>query len=1289
MPPKKSQKKDSVKYNNLSQIAKSLPLSNTGYNLEDPEELKKLIKKKEEYLSSKLDAINSAIEKTNITLYNHDCIRKRSNWTKRIKNDIYNFVDNPTTHELVSHDEFLENLKFLSPKLDKLLKKINELDEKDMREHRKKFKHFIFCDVKTGTYGTKMIASGLIASGMKIANIADNRNKKVEKSVENGLVVIPRDSDQNEDDYETEDEDVHDGGAKKKKISYNKMYILPDSELKKTRGNNFFVLNSTKLYDRPVPVIIKKQILAKFNERPDNIYGENARIIVMDSGYKEGIDLFDIKYVHIFEPSVTLSDQKQVIGRGTRTCGQRGLKFHPTKGWPLHVFVYDMEIPNKLRSPMLNSENAFEFYMKALNLDARLFKFSEELEDATIYGSVDYELNKNIHNFSIGKSASSSTPSPTGGATISLNGGESGAIECGKGTKKRCPRGKRCNNTLKKCAPYKKNEKNAKKEEKENSECGLWEGKRCSPGKRCNNEKHKCEHKRDSAGNYMYGPHGTAIREQTLPSHLSPSHLSPSPLPPHIVEAVEAIASPSAEEEEERRMGHKEMREYINDNYSQYKWDKLKMENLCGSAPESTNPNDEAREGAMVAVREMSGGAAEILKYSPSQDFIRNFFTSNNPMKGMLLWNSVGTGKTCAAIAAATHTFERDGYTILWVTRTTLKNDIWKNMFQQVCHEIIREKIEAGLEIPDRQDARMKLLSKSWKIRPMSYKQFSNLVSKENRFYDDLVKINGSVDPLRKTLLIIDEAHKLYGGGDLSSLERPDMTALCAAVDKSYEISGRDSVKLLLMTATPITNDPMELVKLINMFKPIGQKMPSNFDDFSDMYLDEDGKFTEKGREKYLDDIAGYVSYLNREKDARQFAQPHIERVYTPIADVDEVIETDKPVQARVYKEAIQDLRKEISTNTDIIEKEFGKITKKQILNELIQVCGNVDDTKEKKLCEKIARSGATELMMALKEEMKAMKEHIKELRVKIKELLLEKKAKYEKLKGSRMNIEKYKEFSIYYNINKKCNKKLLSEKGLAEYMNESQQFTELNDEINENNERIKEALDELKTYMVAYNLKMKELKRALKTGNFTNEEKAAIGMTIKNNKMKHKETLKELREDVKDRVSSYKMNIQRINKDKKIRVQTLKKNIKNELLRYKRQNTSLKRIKKQMLSNIQKKMKKDGIDIGQMSDKVRNIVEDYKNQISEKIEKEKEMAGEKAAEKAAEKARKEAEKAAEKAKKAAEKEAEKARKDAEKAAEKARKEAEKAAKKAEKEAAKTKRAAGKKSGGRRTRRTH
>jgi hypothetical protein len=63
-------------------------------------------------------------------------------------------------------------------------------------------------------------------------------------------------------------------------------------------------------------------------------------------------------------------------------------------------------------------------------------------------------------------------------------------------------------------------------------------------------------------------------------------------------------------------------------------------------------------------------------------------------------------------------------------------------MFDQICNESIREKVLRGEKIPDDHLKRMHMLSKSWSIRPLSYKQFTNLVSKNNQYYEDLVKIN-------------------------------------------------------------------------------------------------------------------------------------------------------------------------------------------------------------------------------------------------------------------------------------------------------------------------------------------------------------------------------------------------------------------------------------------------------------------------------------------------------------------------------------------------------------------
>jgi hypothetical protein len=221
----------------------------------------------------------------------------------------------------------------------------------------------------------------------------------------------------------------------------------------------------------------------------------------------------------------------------------------------------------------------------------------------------------------------------------------------------------------------------------------------------------------------------------------------------------------------------------------------------------------------------------------------------------------------------ATSSFEREGYTILWVTRTTLKTDIWKNMFNQICHTIIEDRVRDGLVLPDDESARKRLLSKNW-LQPISYKQFSNLLDGKNDLYNYLKARNGSEDVIKKTLIIIDEAHKLYGG-DLKTAERPNMNTMERFLANSYAKSGKESARLLIMTATPFTNSPMELFQLINLcIEHTEEKIPDNLESFKKEYMNEEDVISVGGVRKLANKLSGYISYLNREKDPTQFAQP-------------------------------------------------------------------------------------------------------------------------------------------------------------------------------------------------------------------------------------------------------------------------------------------------------------------------------------------------------------------------------------------------------------------------------
>ncbi len=1011
---------------------------------------------KEDYVSSN-QYLESLLDETQTISYDPACVRKKSNLSKgldKYKFDSVNF----------SGEELLNKIPTISPKLHELLGKIHKLDTSDMKEHGKKFKHFIFSDVKSGAHGARLIASALIAKGYHLGYSAELK-KPIDKEAATATATVTVD--------ETED------APEKREHRYKKLELNTDAELMRNPHTNFFLLSSVMVYDQPITVAAKKQMLAKFNQRPENIHGDLARIIVLDSGFKEGIDLFDVKYVHIFEPSIVPADQKQVIGRGTRTCGQKGLEFHPSRGWPLHIFVYDLAIPKKVQGAFLGAENAIDLYLKSMNIDIRQFHFAHDLEKSTVLGSVDYDLNKNIHTFSI--------PSAKN-------------IE-------RLPGGKE----------------------------------------------------------FIYG----GAPKLRIRSPITTETTSKVALPGHSVQL---------------RKTYPAMRQYIKDYFKEYTWDVVKMTNMCA---------------------ENMNGGGNVLKYTPSQNFIRNYFTPLNPCKGMLLWHSVGTGKTCSAIATATSSFEKQEYTILWVTRTTLKNDIWKNMFDQVCNESIRNKIEYtdGFTMPKEHAQRMRLLSKSWKIRPISYKQFSNLVSKQNSIYETLVKINGEADPLRKTLIIIDEAHKLYGGDDLSGIERPDMNALHSALMKSYEISGDNSVRLMLMTATPITTKPMELIQLINLCKPLSEQMPATFDEFSNEYLDVQGEFTETGRYKYLDDIAGYVSYLNREKDARQFAQPIVTQVSVPMVQNEELIEKfDKKFMREQINEETKELQTKLVEKAKEIEGELSDLDRNKFGFLKKEVCETFDNVP-KKQCDKVVNANIKGMVAELKHLTAEIRAEMKTMKGLIKE---KKGLKRETLGNIKENIEKYadeyQEYkdSVLYNIKNDC--AVTPDKGssvLKENVKKHPAIVEIDKKLEEYTTQIEAISQGLKIRMEAHKQKVAELRNMLKNPQYNDLERSVIRMTLKDHQNEHNHTMKNLKKENAQKENLLQKNVKLLSKNREKRFKKIQKTIKKKIGENKQKIKEQTREQKQLRKELRKQADyKEEITNKQIGD----LVETYREKMVDEL---------------------------------------------------------------------------------------
>lgn len=266
------------------------------------------------------------------------------------------------------------------------------------------------------------------------------------------------------------------------------------------------------------------------------------------------------------------------------------------------------------------------------------------------------------------------------------------------------------------------------------------------------------------------------------------------------------------------------------------------------------------------------------LDLMPAQKFVSKYFKNNkSSLKGMLLYQSVGSGKTCTSVATAS-AIEDNIKTILWVTRASLKAVMWKNVIQDSCHLVFKE--YPAEELPDDLIQRKKLFNritkKKW-LPPISYSTFSNMLSekKTNQFKKDMIARNGADDILKNTFIIIDEAHNLFNPIDLSYHERTDFNLIKQSIYKSYRVSGENSCKVLLLTATPINDSPLQLCKLLNLLiaNP-SERLPDTEKDFIDKYIDLS---TYKLRIGAIRDIREktkkLVSYVDRSKDKNYFAQ--------------------------------------------------------------------------------------------------------------------------------------------------------------------------------------------------------------------------------------------------------------------------------------------------------------------------------------------------------------------------------------------------------------------------------
>lgn len=865
----------------------------------------------------------SPAEKKQLQIFN--CLRRKQN---------------EATH---NHPEKWRSSRKVMALLDNI-KKLDAADLADPQNKGKKFKHFIYSDQLNGC-GITMIAHALKDNGFK-------------------CVIEPR----TRDSFGIK---VHDSYGE----SSDNFGMLFTQSYMKTSGG----LTTEQ----------QKKQLEIFNS-DENAYGKKIRIMLLESKFKEGIDLYDVKYCHVFEETMNQTDMTQVVGRGTRFCGQKNLNFVTGVGWELQVHTYHMIIPEELRTMYANNvfnyKTLQELCQKYYNKSADETNLVNDINLLSQYMSVDYPLTKNLRlDYDL-----SEYKLP---ADVEQNIFED-IVNI-------------------KYAPYVTADERVEleriareeerlrllEEEKAREEARLREQKKFEEARKAAEERARlaeerarllAEAKRILVSSFSAASSAAFSLASSLGSSLASSAVgvasfTANKVLPSAANMASSLASdlissafkkstqqikkepesepdfePDTEEPvvkttQSRSVKRKsELDKLIpSSGFSSAKKQQIKpkrseLDNLASSPgfknallqqPKRSKRRDgnlyktyvepsinylwsylfpkgkvltvKEEQKALVDTSKMTGHQKlhygidrkfgkmkwmiekepkckksdkkhKIAELSVSQNFLKHYFTPSLPFKGMLFWHSVGTGKTCLGVTIASASFEDEGYRVLWVTRKKLIPDVTKNIFgEYICHNrialnsnILRKnsvlnKTDAEVGSSDYQKkifSDLKINSKTWSIEPITHKQFANLcgghpTQEIGRHFREPIK----GDIFYKTLIIMDEAHYLFSGKEHYEVITPqDRQNIMERLHYSYETSGKDSARLILMTATPITTQASEFFYFMNLCKEKRNQI-------SDADV---ASIKTQGWVNFIDNhLSGYISYLNRQKDKSQFAQ--------------------------------------------------------------------------------------------------------------------------------------------------------------------------------------------------------------------------------------------------------------------------------------------------------------------------------------------------------------------------------------------------------------------------------
>lgn len=217
---------------------------------------------------------------------------------------------------------------------------------------------------------------------------------------------------------------------------------------------------------------------------------------------------------------------------------------------------------------------------------------------------------------------------------------------------------------------------------------------------------------------------------------------------------------------------------------------------------------------------------------SQQQKFISSFLSYDNPIRALLIYHGLGSGKTAATINLYRNLFlSNSEWNVFLFMKASLKRN-WEDEFKK------------WLNKDELQD-----------MYPHVY-----FISYDSPNADAIfVDLTAQVDMTRKSLYIIEEAHIFISNVYGNIVNQKGRRALDIYKQIMSNIQENANDRIICLSGTPIVNHPFEIALLFNLLRP--NSFPETEAQFQAEFLNGRNEINDQTKNMFIRRILGLVSY--------------------------------------------------------------------------------------------------------------------------------------------------------------------------------------------------------------------------------------------------------------------------------------------------------------------------------------------------------------------------------------------------------------------------------------------